>query len=221
MAFLEGYGEHIRIEPGKPIYRFLHFITPHGPSTTAENCVQIPASEVLEARVIQSKCTILATISLLRSLEAQGLYDKMAILIHGDHGIAMALGLPHPDEEPGIPKFIGNANPLILVKPIASRAPLRISESQVQLTDIPATIESLLSIPRTFPGQSMLDQGLDDRSDRVFFEFDPNRSVAFKTNRVTAVRGYEVSGPIFSRDSWKLATPETRVSPDAASSPKP
>ena len=197
-----------RTEPTTPqrVYKFIHLLTPHGPWTTDANCGRADASGAKIALYQQSKCTLLALVALLDSLKAKGIYDDAAILVHGDHGAPHNLNFEVPHGRADFPKYVGKANPLILVKPLASRRPLRTSNKQVQLIDIPATVLDILEIDGALPSESMLADRPGREIERAFFEFEPNRLLAMRSDRFTKVKKYVISGPIGSPSSWRLET---------------
>ena len=90
----------------------------------------------------------------LERLEALGVYDRSLIVISSDHGGEFALPeLEHRDEfDLG---FVARALPLLAVKRPGERHPLTISTAPSSLTDLPATIASILGIDHPFPGTSV------------------------------------------------------------------
>lgn len=206
IEFLKIFGDRMEPTTTRPVYKFIHLLTPHGPWTTDAHCDQAHARGTETALYQQSKCTLLALVALLDSLEAKGIYDNAAILVHGDHGAARNLDFKIPDGSVDFPKYVGKANPLILIKPLASRGPLRTSKKQVQLIDIPATVLDILGIDGALPAESMLSARRGGNIEREYFDFEPNRLLAMRSDRFTKVKKCVISGPIGSPSSWRLET---------------
>ncbi len=206
MSFIREFGSHAKPTQPKPIYKFIHLLTPHGPWTTNKDCKQTEAREDANAVYHQARCSIFALADMLESIRNLGIYDKSVILIHGDHGIAHTYGLPKKSESAYFPMYLGNANPLVLLKPLLSKDHLQISDKQVELVDIPTTIVNLLSIENNFPGVSMVSPSKEFIRQRFFFEFEPNRQEAGQLDRVSIARKFTVSGSIFNPESWGMSS---------------
>jgi hypothetical protein len=128
------------------------------------------------------------------------LYDSTMILIHGDHGICLGDGLPTTGDM--IPTCVGNAHPLLLIKPQRSRGALRIDNTPTSLLDIASTILSENSIEHSLSGVPIgSSQGERDRV-RHYYTFTPDRSTAFTRGRIDSTEVYSVKGAIFNRDAW-------------------
>ena len=196
----------INVDNTKPTYKLIHLISPHGPWTTSADCHPQIASRSKAARYNQSTCITIATMNFLDDLRHSVVYDNSLILIHGDHGICQGMGLPETGN--GRPLCIGNINPLVLIKPPGNRDALTISKNLVELTDLPATISDILSLPFYGPGQSMMDNRLNPDRVRIFYRFVPNQVKARRLDRYTKVMRYYVKGSIFDASSWRSETTE-------------
>jgi len=145
-------------------------------------------------------------------------FDSSLVLLTSDHGWRV----PRPDhplrsattpigslERIGLP-----AMPLLLVKPPGATGPLRISRAPSAITDVPATVVTLLGLPNPFPGESVLQ--LDPGRPR-------SRTFAYHSwtnadwNRTYFDRLFicSVNGPIRDPRSWTLE----RTIPDPTSGP--
>jgi Sulfatase len=207
MLFLEKFGQKSELDDRANSYKLLHILTPHGPYTTGRDCSPVDAAPDREAAYLQAYCTMKAVGQLFAELQRRKVYNRSLIIVNGDHGLAHPFGLEHfSSGAQGLPRRIGNTNPLLLVKQPQSVGPLLISEHPTELADIPATILSTIGIPHDFPGISVLSNDLPLERTRTFFEFEPNRILLAKFDRVDVIRRYEVSGKLWDKNSWSNYT---------------
>jgi len=199
--FLKDIAEEIDIDNAKPTYKLIHLISPHQPWTTSHDCQPQDASNTNTARLEQAHCIIRATAFLLDKLNKFSIYNNSLIIVQGDHGNCYSKNLPEPGS--GRPECIGNANPLVLIKPPGIQDPLSTNEKFVELTDLPATIFNLLGTTYEGPGQSMMSGGLSEDTERTYYLFRPNSFQAYLLDRYTSVSRYSVKGSIFDGASWR------------------
>lgn len=198
--FLRQFAKNISVDNDQPAYKLIHLMSPHQPWTTTEDCKPQLAQRSKFASFHQANCIIDATASFLDELKRSPIYDNSLIIIHGDHGNCHPDGLPSSDG--GRPSCIGNANPLVLIKPPGARAKLEYRKSYVQLTDLPATVSHLLGILFDGPGQSIMRNDPIE-VERSYFLFSPNAIQAIRQDRFTSIARYSVSGSIFDGEAWK------------------
>ena len=137
---------------------------------------------------------------MIQALQKDGLYDRSLIVVHGDHGICVPDGLAGIGEN--IPDCIGNANPLLLIKPLDSRGALRASNRAAALTDIPATIVSYLGLDVAFEGERLLRETDSAERERTYYIFEPDRVNAWKRDRVETIHKYTVRGDVHDARAW-------------------
>jgi len=198
--FVRDFVGEMRVDNGKPTYKLIHLISPHQPWTTSQDCKTQPASNSITASYNQANCIIKAIAFFLDQLKMQPIYDNSLILVHGDHGNCYPKGLPAPGK--GLPVCIGNANPLILIKPPGAQGGIHKNGKFVQLSDLPATISDVLDLAYEGSGVSMFSGKSREEIERNYFLFKPNSVQAFHLDRYTSVTRYSVNGSIFDPASW-------------------
>ena len=164
-----------RLTPGGdvPVYTFVHLIAPHFPVVTDATCTylggRVPfTAENYEA---QARCALAGVRSLLDRLRVLDLYDRSAIVVTSDHGWTVPgtpeenpfRGMRSPTTDLG--RVAAHATPLLLIKPVGSRGPLRTSYAPTVITDLPATLLDLADLPNTL-GRGMSALALDPASRR-------------------------------------------------------
>jgi hypothetical protein len=153
-AFLDDFIRKASVAREKPDYKYLHLMTVHPPILVDENCGFRPGLPMtLESRIIQARCALDQFLSLLDKLRSLGIYDSSLIILQGDHGTAENVKMLNDDRvadktlyHESLSRMASLALPLLAVKPPGARGPLAFSKAEVELTDLPATICSLLKI---------------------------------------------------------------------------
>jgi len=207
-AFLDDLSDNISVNDRAPVYKFLHLVTPHAPMVTDENC-SFSGSALPYIRSNfkqQSLCTILSIKKFLQRLKSNNIYDSSLILIHGDHGGGVEFFMSSENgaiisSKESKYKLWGAPIPLVLVKPRNESGPIRISNSAVELSDIPATVSSLLSHENNFPGKSMFSN-ISDKRKRYYYWSDIHRNEAAAKDFYDYVYTYDINGSPFQEKSW-------------------
>ena len=207
IQFLKEVIERFRFAEQSRVYKLFHLITPHPPFVTDSNC-RFSEKELKREYIHiynQARCALVQVVRLLDKLKRSGIYDTATILVHGDHG----MNLPFQDFKPGpdddvrnFPKYIGNSNPLLLLKPPGGRGELVTVDAEISLTDIPKTMSELLQLGVDFDGVDFLNEKPDNRI-RRYYHTRQSRVEAGHDDRFLQLGEYEVSGPLTKKSSWK------------------
>ena len=128
----------------EPVYKYIHVGIPHRPVTVNGTCEFIGVVRATRPNYKeQARCAVKRVTEILDRLKELGVYDSTFVVISSDHGI----GMPSPQftnnrETPmgAVARVAGNAMALLVVKPLNSSGPVRISQAPTTITDIPATI---------------------------------------------------------------------------------
>ena len=131
-VFLQEFTSRITAAGDAPVYSFLHLITPHPPISTDAECVY-PGRRLRLTRagyLAQAQCALRVVRTLLDRLRDLGLYDRSAIIVTSDHGLALFPAADHPLRGIGSPAgrslhiIESDATPLLLIKPFGAQGPL-------------------------------------------------------------------------------------------------
>ena len=158
-----------------PAFKYYHLWGIHPPLVHDENLQPRELPFTRENAKRQAKGILRELETVFGTLIDRGIYDRTLLFIVGDHGTSFDPRLveidgrvrTHPSE---IAEATENsfALPLVLVKPLGAVEPMKVSDTPVSLSDIPATAASVLGLQATFPGESMLNPDLPiDRQRRV------------------------------------------------------
>lgn len=215
LSFLEDLQTRLSASARHPKYKFLHLVTPHAPLVHQQDCgfSGVPRENKATAYPDQAYCALKAVISFLTELQSQGIYDRSLILIHADHGAGIPFNMRRGNGDAtnsfdALRHVWGNPLPLVLIKPVAGKGRLKVSNQQVQLTDLPRTTAELLGLNTEFPGHSMFSEDVitnEDSADitRYFYHSSTHRTEASQKDRFDDFVGYQINGSIFEVDSWQ------------------
>jgi hypothetical protein len=198
--FLRAYPSKVTVSSARPTYKLVHLLTPHGPWTTGPSCQPEQGRDSMEAIWDQGRCTLRAVLEMIDGLRELSIYDRTLILVHGDHGVCLPDGLPAVG--PASPPCIGNAHPMLLIKPIGSRGALRDSSHAATLTDLPTTVLHALGVESPFAGVPLFTDAQPADRERHFFVFEPDRVRARRQDRVDAIQRYTVIGDVRDAAAW-------------------
>jgi hypothetical protein len=221
--FLADLTSRLAIDPERPRYKFIHVVTPHAPLVTAADCSYLGSAVPysIESCGAQTHCTLARVAALLRRLRELGVYDSSLILIHGDHGGALAFPMRAADGGPTdssseFRRVWGNPLPAVLIKAPGQAEPLRRSNRAVSLMDVPATVAALLDAQEIFPGSSMFAAEPDMPRTRYYHTSTMHRVDAAAKDQFDEWRSFAIRGSIYEVDAWSLESQREETLSDAA-----
>lgn len=215
-AFLDDIRDHLVVNKTEPVYKYFQLQTPHPPIVVDGTCryaARRPPSR--ENRKIQARCSLEQVILFLDKLRAESIYDNSLIVIQADHGAGQEIAVGRaesgptedrgPGDREGLSKIAGYALPLMLVKPLGSHGPLKVSRAPALITDTPATIGSLLGLDQKFSGQSVFDLDPAAPRKRNFFYYDWLNE-KWREKYFHHLDEYAIIGDPSDPNAWQLAS---------------
>lgn len=208
--------QQTRVEQNRPVMRLYHLRGPHYPLRMNEQLQFEEMPDDRDGYARQARGSLEAVTRFLKRLKQTGAYDNSVIVVAGDHGYrgpldGMVLGVQAPADRAcpataAHPDFLhanqkGSALPLLLVKRLGDRKPLRVSDAAVSLGDLPATIFGELGIAASTNGESVF-QVTDPFRPRRFMQdaMIPARPDGY----YPTLREYEIRGPAWCDSSWRF-----------------
>lgn len=192
-----------------PVYKLIHLLTPHPPLVVNDR--NLPAKTPLKntranARR-QSASTLEWVLQFLEKLRKLSIYDSSIIVIHSDHGSNLSFKLQDRsghwiDSRKSSLRISGAVLPLLLIKPALSEDLFQISDAQVELNDLPATIVALLDLAGDFGGMNIFEVEKGNRRKRTYTRGMVSRDVSRETGFFTALQEYSIFGSVFVENSW-------------------
>lgn len=184
-TFFRDYTQRIEAESEGRAYHFLHLWPPHPPYVTTENGDY--AGEALlntrENYKNEARGIVVHVIDFLAELKNLGIYDDTLIVLHSDHGGAFE------------PEFTPTRTlALNAVKPRGSRGPLRVSNAQVSVSDVAATILEQEGLEIDWPGRSVFEVDENEQRQR--------RLVFYHGERDEYLKPVLIEGSLYSPDSY-------------------
>jgi hypothetical protein len=212
-AFLDDMIEHLAVKGDKPVYKFIHLMTPHFPMVVNKNCRYAGKIRPTRADIkIQAKCALDHFIKFLDRLRGRGLYDSSLIILQSDHGLGQKIEMSNL-ESPGdgvnsinnisLSAIAGSALALLAIKPSHNKDKFTISRAQVSLTDIPATMSYLLKLDGTFDGRPVFEVEPDEMRERRFY-YHEWQAKDWERDYFPRLDEFVITGSVFDRNSWRL-----------------
>ena len=197
----------------KPVYKFIHLMTSHVPVVVNEDCLFAGQALPLNRKnlKIQLQCVFDHVIELLNKLKLIGVYESSLIIIHADHGAGRKVNMRNMDineldggfVNENLASLAGTFAPLMIIKPPYSKGRLNISSAQTELTDIPATISSILNLADKFEGKSAFEIEPNEKRERKFYNY-AWRHKDWQTDYFDHLDEFIINGSVFDRASWHL-----------------
>lgn len=211
-AFMSDLVKKMRAAADKPVYKYIHLMTPHPPILVNKNCLFQPdIPDTREARKTQARCSLEPFMRFLKRLKDLGIYDSSFIILQADHGAAQSVDMQNAQDQETQMKTAGNSSlssmagmalSLLAVKPPGSRGPMMISTAQVSLTDIPATVSSLLGLRTSFEGRSLFDVDPKETRKRIFYYY-VWQHINWQKDYFDHLDEFEVQGRADDPSSWR------------------
>lgn len=203
--FLDDMITKMSLTRDKPVYKYIHLYTPHAPFVLSEDGELIDDS----GAVRQATYALKQFIQFIDELKSLGIYDRSLILLHADHGSRMdpRRGDIHDKvtSHPITGLMMGEALPLLAIKPPQATGAMTTSVAPVELTDIPATVNSLLSMDQKFPGRSAFRIAPDEVRERRYASYTWQHNF-WGRDYMPSIDQYIITGRASDPASWRWAT---------------
>lgn len=201
---LREWSERLRVVPGPPRYKWYHYIGTHLPAQWDRDC-RFPRNLThnRNSAAGQTRCVLGGLAGFFDALRSAGIYDQTAIVITGDHGtnVAPADLIGTPANASLTPRVVGHARPALMIKPLASNAPLTLSKAPTSLIDVAASVLSLVGLAATTDGEPASALSPERVRTRHFYRYEPRRMWAGEPVPFTR---FAVTGPAHVAASWHL-----------------
>jgi len=213
-CFFRDLTDNMSVKRNEPVYKFINLVTPHIPLVVNSDC-EYAGKDLPQTRenvLNQSRCTLDFFIEFIEKLKMLGIYESSLIIINADHGFYMPFqfrdkerqSLTRSSTEKGFGEYghyLGRLLPLMIIKPPYGKGPLNISDNQVELTDIPATIGAILGLNETFRGRPAFLNGSKDRNRKSYWnQMTPEDA---ENDFLDQHREVNIRGSVFDSASWQ------------------
>jgi hypothetical protein len=204
---LDEFAKRLRPATDEPVSKYLHVGIPHRPVVVNGKCEFIGVVRATRAAYKeQARCAAKRVAQILDRLKDIGVYDNTLVVISSDHGI----GSPPPQfvnnrQTPmgEVARIAGNAMALLVVKPLNSNGPVRISRAPTTITDIPATILDGVGVAQDLPGEPALKLSEDAPRARPWAFYDWERD-DWGANYFETLDIVDIKGSVVDGNNWTL-----------------
>lgn len=217
LRFLDMFESRAKVGSAPATFKLVHLMIPHGPLLFDEKCVPVSASSGKEEKKEgnkherrrqqfekQAECALSLAGRFLEKLKELGVYKESFIVISGDHGFPARYMKYKSTKKHRLP-WIEYAWPMLLVKPPGTdeSSSFVVSTAEARLLDVPKTLTSVLGIPTSFPGISLMDVqefAVRERMHRSYVW----RSAFETRDCMPPMKEWKLSGKIKEPDSWEF-----------------
>jgi len=203
-----------RYSTDKDMFKFYHFRGVHVPLRINEEFKITPMEYNRLNYTKQAKALLKICKLFFDKLKQIGVYDNSLIIVAGDHGSGRSEEMYIKVDTDKNSEFLNKKGkisnfqkdkargiPLMLVKRAFSKGPLKINNSPVSLTDIPATIISECQIKENLSGTSIFQLQENINRKRYYGAFNYKKK---RSEFVAPIKMYVVDGFCWENDSWDV-----------------
>jgi hypothetical protein len=191
----------------EPVYKFIHVGVPHQPVALNGNCEFTGVVRATRSSYKgQARCAVMRTAAILDRLKSEGVYDNTFVVVSSDHGVGqVSPSFANDRWTPGgrLSSLAGKAMALLVVKPLNSKGPVRISQAPTTITDIPATVLNGVGVAHTMPGEAGLTLSPTGSRIRPWATYDWEHE-GWAQNSFETLDILEVNGPLLDGNSWNF-----------------
>jgi hypothetical protein len=182
-----------------PTAKMIHSTITHPPAVLQPDCSPGERRHDREGARLQAQCAFRRIVPLLERLQAGGAYDVSNIVVLADHGYGMESRFATGSEDPKFRRMVGAFNPVVLVKPAATRGPLTTSDAPIELADVARAL-CAGAICSPADGLRHLDTADPGRT-RAAFWYTWNHRY-WNLSQIPGLTRYSIRGDLRRAGSW-------------------
>ena len=182
-----------------PTAKMVHSMVTHLPAVLQPDCSTGERRFDREAARLQAQCAFRRVVALLERLRGDGVYDVSSIVVIADHGYRYESSHAGGSNDPRFRRIVGTFNPVVLVKPAASRGPLTTSDAPIELADV---AKALCGEAGCSPAEGLrrLDEVDAGRTRTAFWYLWSHRY--WNLPHIPGLVRYSIRGDLTSIKSW-------------------
>ncbi|MET4694110.1 DUF7024 domain-containing protein [Endozoicomonas lisbonensis] len=179
-------------------FKFYHSMLTHSPTVFDSNCYPVGVIESsLKNKSAEGLCAFNKILGVIEHLKRSGIYDNTMVIITSDHG---SVYTPNTFNDPY--PYSKSASTL-LIKPFSSDEDFVIDKFPAQLSDLPKTIATALSIDNYYPGEDLLESKKAVRDFRYFNHYIWSKEFFdWSKKYVPPIRQYTIKGRLSDANNW-------------------
>ena len=195
----------------QPVFKFLHFYTPHLPIVLNANLEPASRPFTRATYVDQAEASIRLLLRFLSTLRNIGAYGGSRIVVVGDHGrsgvavqseLFESLGKDKSVPNDELTRVMSGGLPLFLAKPANATGPLRTDHAPASLADVAPSLVSGAKIEaHQFGGYSVFAGAIpaDRRREFLYYHWD---ELGWNAAYLDPMTVFTVDGHAWLRSSW-------------------
>ena len=215
--FLDQFVSTMKVEREKPVYKYIHLFSTHGPKVVNKDCSYAggPYQHNRQSLTFTAKCTLDSLAKLFTKMKDLGIYDESLILVHADHGAwvknyRQPAGVSTPYYKLLSENFITTlppgtraaASPLLAIKIPKAKGEITTTNKLASILDIPDTIGDIMGWGTGFNHLSLLRLQENEKRKRYFRYY--NREKNSEENDFTGrIVEFSIEGSHYESE-WKF-----------------
>lgn len=226
LELLKNIERHSYTDGTQPVFRFIHFLTPHLPIAFDAELNPRVAAFNRETFTDQAEAAVVMLERFLEVLKAQGVYENSRILVAADHGQGGAgihgylpnhpQGNQFADPSSKRAQMIATGLPLLLAKDHGDIGEFKISNLAAHMLDIAPSLIDGINSENTFSGYSLFSVSTPKANRERFFYYYDWAEHSWGSEYLDPVISYRVEGHAWHADSWSEEITRYRPVDDAA-----
>jgi len=211
LVLLRNLEQNAYVEGEAPVFRLIHFATPHLPVVFDDQLRARTRPFNRETFTDQAESGLTMALRFLETLKAKGVYENSRILIAADHGQPgtgvhgslpdMPAGAQHPDVNSEAARVMASGLPLLLTKDHGDTSEFRISRAPAHTLDIAPTLVDGLAARPEFEGVSLFSDSPDSTRERHFYYYDWGKH-GWGAQFLDPIRVHHVTGHAWDANAW-------------------
>ncbi len=211
LQIVEQMGARAYASGEQPVFKFLHFYTPHLPVVLNANLEPASRPFTRATYVDQAEASIRLLLRFLSTLRNIGAYGGSRIVVVGDHGrsgvavkseLFESLGKDKSEPNDELTRVMSGGLPLFLAKPANATGPLRADHAPASLADVAPSLVSGAKIEaHQFGGYSVFAGAIpaDRRREFLYYHWD---ELGWNAAYLDPMTVFTVDGHAWLRSSW-------------------
>jgi len=211
LSMLQEFQREARVEGEQPVFRFIHFFTPHLPIVFDDQLRPRRGGRTRDNYRDQAESGLRLLLGIIETLKQQGVYENSRFLVIADHG-SRGFTLNERrydfagDEKPldgrrGKGRVIAGGVPLLLTRDFDETGPMRTDQAPVSMEDVARTLVDGIGDHQRFQGYSLFSERPPEDRLRHHYHYiwgDHGWSAQF----YDPITVYEIDGHSWSPASW-------------------
>lgn len=211
LALLQSLERNAHVQGEQPVFRFIHFYTPHLPIVFDAQLRASMRPFNRETFADQAEAGLRLLVRFLDTLRAHDVYDNSRIIVIADHGQSGAgvhghipdlpEGKQHADPKSEMARIMATGLPLFLARDRGASGELKISRRPAHILDVAPSLVDELANRQQFEGHSVFTDATESARERYFYYYVWGEH-GWGARYLDPIMVHQVTGHAWDANSW-------------------